>query len=352
MLAVIDACHPPVSEVNGNRQLAKRVEEATNLPVMGAPANRLRYKGPMTELTIPTPLETVDLTMTDGAIIRLRRHGNPEGPRLILAHGNGFATDAYFPFWQLLMDDYDLILYDQRNHGHNPRHDDISHHDISYFVSDMDSVLNGIQNTFGTKPTAGLFHSISAVTAVWHALTVGWRWNALVLFDPPLVPSPGHPLNEIAKSFELILSDWSKTRPDRFPNPETLAEQFAGSKSLSRWVPGSHALMARSILREDTETGEWVLCCPPEGESQVYKTNSELHLCPQFGDIPGPLKVIASDPDDPNVRSPGLINQALNEEFEHAYEAVPGTTHMVQIEQPDACAKIVNDFFSEVGFGS
>ena len=306
----------------------------------------------MTELTLPTANRTVDLTMDDGAIIRLRQHGNTDGPRLILAHGNGFATDAYFPFWRLLSDQYELILYDQRNHGHNSRHNDISHHDVPYFVSDMDTVLDGAVENFGKKPTAGLFHSISAVTSVWHALTKGWRWDALVLFDPPLVPSPGHPLNQIAKEFELMLSDWSKTRPDRFPNPETLAEQFAGSKSLSRWVDGSHALMARSILREDTESGEWVLCCPPEGESQVYKTNSELHLCPQFGDIPGPLKVIASDPDDPNVRSPGLVNRALHEEFGHPYEAVRGTTHMVQIEQPEACAKIVTEFFTEVGFGS
>ncbi len=324
----------------------------TKLLTTGVGFIALRYKRTMTELTLPKANRTVDLTMDDGAIIRLRQHGNTDGPRLILAHGNGFATDAYFPFWRLLANNYELVLYDQRNHGHNPRHDDISHHDVPYFVSDMDAVLNGVAENFGKKPTAGLFHSISAVTSVWHALTKGWRWDALVLFDPPLVPSPGHPLNQIAKEFELMLSDWSKTRPDRFPSPETLAEQFAGSKSLSRWVEGSHALMARSILREEPETGDWVLCCPPEGESQVYKTNSELHLCPQFGDIPGPLKVIASDPDDPNVRSPGLVNRALHEEFGHPYEAVPGTTHMVQIEQPEACAKIVTDFFAEIGFGS
>ncbi|MBK19934.1 MAG: hypothetical protein CMM52_13970 [Rhodospirillaceae bacterium] len=318
----------------------------------GVQPDCLRYKEDMTELILPTPLQTVDVTMEDGAIIRLRQHGNADGPRLILAHGNGFATDAYFPFWKFLLDDYELVLYDQRNHGHNPRHDDIAHHDVSYFVSDMDAVIDGAASKFGSKPTAGLFHSISAVTSVWHALTKGWRWDALVLFDPPLVPSPGHSLNEIARDFELMLSDWSKTRPDRFPSPEILAEQFASSKSLNRWVPGSHALMARSILREEPETGDWVLCCPPEGESQVYKTNSELHLCPQFGEIPGPLKVIASDPDDPNVRSPGLVNRALHEEFGHRYEAVPGTTHMVQIEQPEACAKIVTDFLAEIGFNS
>jgi len=306
----------------------------------------------MQKLDLPKPLGIVDATMSDGAIIRLRQHGNPNGQRLILAHGNGFATDAYFPFWQLFTDDYELVLYDQRNHGHNPRHKDMSHHDVSFFVRDMDTVFDSATKSFGQKPTAGLFHSISAVTAIWHAIKKGWRWDALILFDPPLVPSPGHPLNEIAKNFELMLSDWSKTRPARFSSPGALADQFAKSKSLSRWVPGSHDLMARSILREASDNGDWELCCPPEAESQVYKTNSGLDLCPQFGTLTGPLKVIASDPHDPNVRAPGLVNLSLHEEFGHPYEAIQGATHMVQIEKPEASANIVKDFFKEVGFGS
>ena len=306
----------------------------------------------MKKFVLPSPLKTIDITMNDSAVIRLRQHGNIEGPRLILAHGNGFATDAYFPFWKLLLQDYELILYDQRNHGQNPRHDNIRHHDVSYFVSDLEAILDNIQAIFGHKTTAGLFHSISAVTSIWHALSNGWRWDALILFDPPLVPSIGHPLNVIAKNFELMLSDWSRNRPERFPDPKTLATQFSKSRSLSRWVSGSHELMAESILREDTESRDWVLCCPPEGEAQVYKTNSELDLCPGFGTLKGPLKVIASDPDDPNARSPGLVNRALHEEFGHPYEAIPGATHMVQIEKPKAAAKIVTEFFKEIGFGS
>jgi len=305
----------------------------------------------MTDFTIPTPHEILDLTMEDGAVIRVRRHGNIEGPRLILAHGNGFAIDAYYPFWRLLTDRYDVVLYDQRNHGHNPRHNDIAHHDVPYFVTDMNRVIDGVRNGFGEKPTAGMFHSISGVSAIAHAFEFGWLWDALVLFDPPLVPSPGHRCHEIARNFELMLAAWSKDRPEQFASPDELAAQFIASKSLNRWIEGSHALMARSILHEDPATGEWNLCCPPAGESQVYATNSALDLCPRLSELTGPLKIIASDPDDPHARAPGFVNRALHEDFGHAYEAVPRTTHMLQLEKPEECARIAMSFLDGVGFG-
>ena len=36
--------------------------------------------------------------MHDGATTIIRRHGNPAGPRLVLSHGCGFATDLYYPY--------------------------------------------------------------------------------------------------------------------------------------------------------------------------------------------------------------------------------------------------------------
>src|SRR5262249_39052817 len=46
---------------------------------------------------VPTPNMTFDVALDDGAQIRMRRHGNPDGVRLLMTHGNGFAADAYFP---------------------------------------------------------------------------------------------------------------------------------------------------------------------------------------------------------------------------------------------------------------
>ena len=69
---------------------------------------------------VPTPLETVRVQMADGAPITLRRHGNPSGPRMVFSHGNALAADLYYPFWSLLMDCFDIMLYDVRSHGWNP----------------------------------------------------------------------------------------------------------------------------------------------------------------------------------------------------------------------------------------
>ena len=43
---------------------------------------------------------------------------------------------------------------------------------------------------------------MSGRTAMKHAVEIGWRWDALVLFDPPNVPPTGHPLYKAMEVFE------------------------------------------------------------------------------------------------------------------------------------------------------
>jgi pimeloyl-ACP methyl ester carboxylesterase len=289
-------------------------------------------------LIVPTPHETFDLTMADGAPIRVRRHGNPKGRRLVLCHGNGFAIDAYVPFWSLLADRFDLVLYDQRNHGQNPRYKPGAH-DVPRFVSDMEEIFHAIRNRLGPAFTVGVFHSISGVTSIWHALQYGKRWDALVLFDPALIPGPGLPEHDVARTFELGLARWAKSRPNHFSDPSELADRFAKSYSLRRWVPGAHELMARSILRQEPDTGQWSLCCPPECESRVYATNSALHLTHRLNELPLPLKLICADPDQPDAQAPCKVGRSLHALYGCRYEAIVDTSHLLLIEKPAECAR-------------
>jgi pimeloyl-ACP methyl ester carboxylesterase len=289
------------------------------------------------------------VTTADGAEFLLRRLGNPHGSRLVLSHGNGFAIDAYEPFWSLLAADFELVLYDQRNHGRNPP-SDTANHDLPNFVEDMETIFHGIQTRFGLKPSVGVFHSISAVTSIWHGLTYGRRWDALVLFDPPLIPPPGHRAHEVARRFELMLVDWAKQRRNVFDDPAEQAEAFARSSSLRRWVPGAYELMARSILRRDPADGKWHLRCPREAESQVYKTNSETHISDRFPELPMPVKTICADPDQPDALAPAKVWQALHEDYDHEYDAIADTSHLLMIERPEACARSLRAFLDKIAF--
>ena len=115
-----------------------------------------------------SPNQSFDLTMSDGAIIRIRRYGNTDGVRLFLTHGNGFAIDGYYPYWKLLIERFDLIVFDMRNHGINPFSGADGHH-YAQLSNDIGSIYHGVTNELGHKTSVGVFHSFSARAAMKHA---------------------------------------------------------------------------------------------------------------------------------------------------------------------------------------
>ena len=100
---------------------------------------------------VPVPSETFDVVLEDGASIRVRRHGNRDGVRLTVTHGNGFAADAYLPFWQHLTPNYDVLVFDFRNHGQNVPVEP-ANHNYTQLSRDLDRVLDAIDTRLGRRP--------------------------------------------------------------------------------------------------------------------------------------------------------------------------------------------------------
>ncbi len=301
------------------------------------------------QVTIPKPTEVVDAVMDDGAIIRVRRHGVPDGPRLALSHGNGLAIDGYFPFWQRLLERYDLILYDFRNHGQNPVHDPPNHH-WPQFVRDDERIWHAIRERFGAKPIAGIFHSLSAVTSVMHTLEMGKRWEVLVLFDPPIHPREGHPLQAIQKAHEGDIAERARRRTERYKDPSDLAAIFARLSQFRLWQPEAYELMARATLRRDEASGDWMLACPRELEADVFATNRDATIWPRMANLPMPCKLVCGDPASEFKQPPALIGRAIAEETRCEYEAIPNTTHFLQIERPEECVRAMESFLRKHPF--
>ncbi len=289
------------------------------------------------KLIVPDPTETKTAVMSDGAQILLRRHGNRDGERLVLSHGNGLAIDAYLPFWSLLCVSYDLVLFDVRNHGRNPVHD-ADGHTWDRIGQDMEELQAAITEHFGKKPAVGVFHSLSSVAAVRQVLKGGGGWSKLVLFDPPFYPRKGHALIPLHEEHLGRMERLARRRPESYSDPSEFSAVLASRAQFSRWVDGVHDLFARTTLRQSTPGGDWELACPRDYEADIFLTNRDGSVWPRMSQgVDVPLAVIGADPGLPDADSPSQVCRAMAEELDLTYEWVPDTTHMLQLEDPQGC---------------
>lgn len=302
-------------------------------------------------LEVPSPHAVVDVRLEDGCVVPVRRHGNPAGTRIVMAHGNGFAADAYLPFWRLLLDDFDVVVFDFRNHGRSGT-SGLQRHVYAQLVRDFDRVVAAIAEGFGAVPTVGAFHSLSARVASKHAVEVGWTWSALALFDPSSVPPRGHPFHMLMADHSRKLARWALGRRRRFDTPAELAAEYAGLRAAAHWIAGTHDLLAGSVLRPDPDGSAWTLVCAPEAEASLYAEAPDLELWPEASRFGGPVLLVGADPSVAHPAPTAFANKALGRENAYDYLAVPGTGHFLQLEEPEACAGVLRDFVARHGLAS
>jgi pimeloyl-ACP methyl ester carboxylesterase len=299
-------------------------------------------------LDVPAPHETFEVPLEDGARIKVRRHGRPGGVRIFISHGNGFAIDGYLPYWQHFLADYEVLAFDFRNHGQNVPVKP-ANHTYAQLTRDLERVHQAVNERLGSRKSAGIFHSMSGRTAMKHAIEIGFRWDALVLFDPPNVPPPGHPVYAAMEAFEARLTAFASNRRRDYGSIEELAVEFAKSRVGQAWAPGVHELMARAVLRENPDGEGFALVCDPANEAGIYAEAMAMNLWPKATDLRGPVKLIGADPDLKGGPPTGRANQALGTENGYDYSFVPGTGHLLQIEKPEDCARMTLAFLGECG---
>ncbi len=297
---------------------------------------------------LPAPKATLDLTMDDGAPIQVVRHGNPSGPRVVFSHGNGFASDSYFPFWQHMLERFDLALFDFRNCGRNAFHA-AEPHNYHRFARDNVAVHHAIEDAWGTKTTIGVFHSMSAIAALLAVIEGVWHWDALVLFDPPVLPSPGHPLRASLLAAGEILREAARNRQSRFSDPAELAEVFRTLHRFRRIRRGVAELIARSTLRFVPADGAWELCCPGSLEADLYTEVATLPIWQETGPPARPMLIVGSDPELDGALKTARRCAEFCELHGVEYAFVPGTTHLLPVEEPERCFTLFTDFLAEHG---
>ena len=292
------------------------------------------------EWTLPEPLSTCNVLLDDGAEIPVRRYGNTSGPRLVLSHGNGLAIDLYFPFWSLLMDDFDVMVYDLRNHGWN-RAGNRRNHNIPTMVADHDIVIDTIVREFGGKITAGVFHSLSSLVTLISSRS---RYSALVLFDPPVF-KPGASESEFDSKM-MERAAMIRRRSERFESEQQFADVLSLAPMFARLSLEVRHLMARSLVRRTADGQGFELRCPRDFEAQIEDYLRSFRPLLDLSNLSCPTKVIGADPTLANTFLPTMdlgVATAID------YDFVPDSSHFLQLEAPETCAAMVRKFLAENG---
>lgn len=288
---------------------------------------------------------TLEITADDGVLLRAQVYGSPTATRLIVSHGNGLAAEGYESFWRQLIPEYQVVLLDVRGHGKSDR-GSFENHAWPQFEQDFDVAMRAIREALGERRTFGVFHSLSAIVSLQHARRFGLACDGLVLFDPPIIPHDGHPLQQHHIDEMLLLAQRVAKRRAHFDAWEDLAGQFRRNVMYARCLPQACDELARALLRPvaGDERGAWTLSCDPEREARIFASNYDTTLWSWLEHIDFPLKLVCADPDVPGVQPSATIDRDLAETFGLNYACVPGTTHFLQLERPDACAALVREF--------
>ena len=294
------------------------------------------------EWTVPRPLAVHEVRTDSETVIVVRRHGNPEGPRLVLCHGNGLAIDLYYPFWSRLADEFDLLLFDLRNHGWNSLGSRKGHSLIA-FASDQDAVLDAIDAQFGSKPTIGVFHSVSALACLLTS-SRGAGLAARILFDPPVCRADES--YEAMEAAAVRLAAMARRRTYRFSSEELYVDLLSFMPIFGRAVPGLLPLVARTTLRAVAAGSGYELRCPPEYEAQIIDYARSFAVLVDFSASGCPTKVIGADPTLPFSYLPTLDLSGIESVD---YDFVPECTHLLQLEKPETCVALVKEYLVEAG---
>lgn len=287
-----------------------------------------------------------DVTMDDGAEIVVRHHAKPGATRLYISHGNGFAVDGYRVFWEPLIADFDVVLFDMRNHGQNVTTGADGHH-YQQMARDLTTIHQQVESRLGKATAVGVFHSMTSRAAMKNAVDLGSPYDALVLYDPPSVPPRDHALYEAMRSFELKLVQWACERPDRFASPAELEAAYTEARASAKWLPQARADMARAVLKDDG-AGGFRLSCVRELEASIYLAALTLDLWPSAEALGVPAKLIGADPQGRGGPPTGPANHALAHEGGYDYLGMEGVGHLLQIEKPEDCRAALCEFIAKL----
>jgi pimeloyl-ACP methyl ester carboxylesterase len=294
---------------------------------------------------VPAPQRRFDVALEEGATIKVRVYGN--GPRLILSHGNGLAIDAYAPFWERLIPRYQVVIFDFRHHGlsspyQGPRQN------WPQFIGDFGRVVAAIEDELGPAPSVGVFHSMSSLTALIHASENKTNWRALMAFEPPVPPQLDHPESQPFIDMHRDLAEGAARRRESFAHIEDLTRSLRRRHAFSRIDDQTLYGLAAATLRRNADRGVFDLACARGFESETFRLRNLGDAWGRVTAVKLPVCIVAGISGSDENHCLANVARCVARDGGFQFRDVQDATHFLQLERPQKCVAIVEEFVAGV----
>jgi pimeloyl-ACP methyl ester carboxylesterase len=247
---------------------------------------------------------------------------------VVLIHATGFCKETWLPVVAALRGRVATVALDQRGHGRSGKSD--PPFDWWDLAADALHVLDVMDPP---PPHIGLGHSSGGAALAMAEIVTPGTFDSLVLVEPIVFPGP------YGRTEDHPLTVGALRRRRAFDSIDDVLATFRGRGPFARWVDEALLAYAEFGTVED-EGGGRRLACPPEVEAEFYRAATAHGAWDRLGEIRCPVTVVVGEDSDSHPRE---VAAALTGRFRDAdLVVVPGATHFVPMECPEALARVVS----------
>lgn len=272
----------------------------------------------------------------------------PGHPPLLLAHATGFCAMVWSPVAELLAGGaaanagsrYDVYAADRRGHGRSdkpPPRDDggPSGYELEVYADDLVALLD----TLGLRDVYAVGHSGGATEILIAAARRPELFSRIVAIEPIIAP----PESEAPNSTN-VMAEQARRRRSRFASRAEVAERYGSRPPFDSWRPAAlRAYVDYGFL--DTDEGEVELACPPPIEAAQFGSAGSADVVALLPSVSCPVLILNGESSGPQFAM--MAEAGLGALPDVRREVVPGTTHFVPMEAPEAVVAQIRSFAGE-----
>lgn len=299
--------------------------------------------------------ELLPVTGTNGARLHLYRLRNvaAHGPALLCGHATGMAAGSYLPLLRMLGARFRVYAFDMRGHGGSDCGPGLDAAAAAATVTmdalalDLRAVADRVRGDSGGDDPFYAAHSISGVAALHLGTAHGHApWRDLILFEPPVMIGPEHPLHASSMDDTLKRAEGTARRRADWESPAALHDMLKRRGVFQRFRPDMLEAHVSATLRP-LPGGGGRLACEPLVESAFFRSVPESGVWDRLPRFPLPARFVGGDPAlaDPGAEQARWVTVAAPDIAARVpgsrFAVVEETDHMMLCERPELCRDLI-----------